>query len=273
MKKKVTYLKLNKLAPIILEHLFLFKKLSPVLFRILLIFERFFPTFILIILNNLLEGLRSEKKVIDYRIKVIRKNRLDYKIEIGIMLSRQQVSLLFDDLTNILVEGIQNIKLNKKSDDDDELDEMSKRFLLEILNATSKDLADSSFAKTISQLQDVDYAKSLLSIVEEASKKSECGLEKKQVIKGLIHVTWLQRMHSTIRSLLLGLVAAAISLPFLLFLGSLSIIHNILLFMPIFIIGLIITRLLDKQIVKVAKRIVNYLSRHKKLRKFLMNYI
>jgi hypothetical protein len=45
------------------------------------------------------------------------------------------------------------------------------------------------------------------------------------------------------------------------------------LFIPIFGSGLLITRLLDKQMIMAAKKTVNYLSKHKRLRNFLMNYV
>lgn len=155
--------------------------------------------------------------------------------------------------------------------DEKELDFIARKFLEEI-QVTSKDIADTSFAKTVSQLSDVDYAKSMVRIIKD---QTTCDSEwqKTQIIKGIIRTSWLQRIHSTIRSLLLGLVAAAILLPFLLFFGSLNMIQNILLFIPIFGSGLIITRLLDRQMIIAAKKLVNYLSKHKKLRNFLMNYV
>lgn len=153
-----------------------------------------------------------------------------------------------------------------------ELDEMAKGFLKEIQNATSEDLADTSFVKEVARLSDVDYARSMLRILDDANK-SVFEREKSDLIKGIIRTSWLQRIHSTIRSLLLGLVAATILLPVLLFVGSLDLIQNILLAIPIFGSGLIVTRLLDNQIIKAAKKTVRYLSKHKKLRKFLMNYV
>ena len=156
--------------------------------------------------------------------------------------------------------------------DDKDLEEMSIRFLHAIENATSKELASSSFAKTISELTNVDFAKNVLQILDNTSK-CECGLEKKEVIKGIIQLTWLQRIHSLVRSLLLGLIAAIILIPVLLIVGSLNIVQNVVLAIPIFISGLVVTRLLDEQIVNIAKKTVNYLSNHKKIRNFMMDYI
>lgn len=168
----------------------------------------------------------------------------------------EQKSIILDDAGNI---------------DEKELDFMAHKFLEEI-KVTSKDVADTSFAKTVSQLSDVDFAKSMMRIIKE---QTTCDSEwqKTQIVKGIIRTSWLQRIHSTIRSLLLGLVAAAVLLPILLFYGSLNMIQNMLLFIPIFGSGLVITRLLDKQMIRAAKKTVNYLSKHKRLRNFLMNYV
>lgn len=168
----------------------------------------------------------------------------------------EQKSIILDDAGNI---------------DEKELDFMARKFLEEI-KVTSKDVADTSFAKTVSQLSDVDFAKSMMRIIKE---QTTCDSEwqKTQIVKGIIRTSWLQRIHSTIRSLLLGLVAAAVLLPILLFYGSLNMIQNMLLFIPIFGSGLVITRLLDKQMIRAAKKTVNYLSKHKRLRNFLMNYV
>ena len=155
--------------------------------------------------------------------------------------------------------------------DEKELDFMARKFLEEI-KVTSREVANTSFAKTVSKLSDVDYAKSMIRIIKE---QTTCDSEwqKTQIIKGIIRTSWLQRIHSTIRSLILALVAAAILLPFLLWFGSLNMMQNIVLFIPIFASGLVITRLLDKQMILAAKKTVNYLSKHKKLRNILMNYV
>ena len=156
-------------------------------------------------------------------------------------------------------------------DEDERIDEIAQRILIEIQDSATLDSANSAFAKTVSQLSDVEYMKRMLKNVDDASRKSVCDLEKIGVIKGLILVTWLQRMYFTIRSLLLGLVAVAFLVPVLLMFGSLNILHNILLFFPIFVSGLVITRLLDNHIIKATKKTVRFLSKHKKLRNFVMD--
>jgi hypothetical protein len=158
--------------------------------------------------------------------------------------------------------GISGLSIEDELSDDPELDGLSKKFLEAIENATSEELESSSFARTISHLSNVDYARSMITILEDASKKSECELEKEEVIKALILITWLQRIHSTIRSLLLGLVAAAIVVPALLVFGSLSLLHNILLAAPILVSGIVVTRMLETHIISTSKKVVRYLSNY-----------
>jgi hypothetical protein len=169
--------------------------------------------------------------------------------------------------------GVSGLSIEDELSDDAELDDLSEKFLEAIENAAAEELDSISFARTIAHLSNVDYARSMITILEDASKKSECGLEKREVIKGLILITWLQRIHSTIRSLLLGLVAAVILVPALLVFGSLSLLHNILLAAPILVSGIVVTRLLETHIISTSKKVVRYLSYHKRLRNFVMKYV
>jgi len=156
-------------------------------------------------------------------------------------------------------------------DEDEKIEEIAHQILIEIEDVKTSESKNSAFAKSISQLADVEYVKRMLRNIEIAQTKQVCTLEKMDVIKGLILVTWLQRIHSTIRSLLLGIITTIVLTSFLLSLGSLSFVQNVIIAVPLFMGGLIITRLLDHQIIKVTKKTVKFLVTHKKLRKFVMN--
>ena len=159
---------------------------------------------------------------------------------------------------------------DKIEEEDKDIEEIAQKIMMEIEDSKSNS-KNSVFVQSISQLSDIDYVKRLLKNIELAHEKPVCTFEKLDVIKGLIIVTWMQRMYSTIRSLLLGVIAALILIPLLLSLGSLDFIQNVIIAVPIFVLGLTVTRLLDKQIVTTTKKVVKYLSNHKKLRKFIMN--
>jgi len=156
-------------------------------------------------------------------------------------------------------------------DEDEKIEEIAHQILNEIEGVTASESKNSPFTKSISQLSDVDYVKRMLKNIDLAHTKPVCTLEKIDMIKGLILVTWLQRLHSTIRSLLFGLVAGIVLIPLLLFFGSLNFVQNVIITIPIIIVELIITRLLDQQIIQVARKTVKFLAPRKKLRNFVMN--
>ncbi|HZK56258.1 MAG TPA: hypothetical protein VFC84_19045 [Desulfosporosinus sp.] len=156
-------------------------------------------------------------------------------------------------------------------DKDNRIEEIAQIILLELQEDTSSESTKSIFAKSISQLADVKFIKRMLNDVDSASKRGACDIEKKDVVKGLIFITWLQRLYSTIRSLLLAMVAACIFLPIILYFGSLTLVQNIIITIPIFITGLVVTRLLDAQIIITTKKTIKFLSRHKKLRNIVMD--
>jgi hypothetical protein len=155
--------------------------------------------------------------------------------------------------------------------EDKRIEEIAQRILLEFQEDTVSTTPNSTFAKTISQVVDVKYIKKMLNNVEIANRQNSCDIEKKEVLKGLILITWIQRLYSTIRSLLLAIIGAIIFLPIILFFGSLNLVQSILVTIPIFITGLIVTRFLDTQIIRATKKTIKYLSKHKRLRHFVMD--
>ena len=56
------------------------------------------------------------------------------------------------------------------------------------------------------------------------------------------------------------------------FFGQIGVVLAVFMGVLIFIVGLIVTRLFDTQIVKATKYIVRGLGHHKKIREFIMNY-
>jgi hypothetical protein len=56
------------------------------------------------------------------------------------------------------------------------------------------------------------------------------------------------------------------------FFGQIGVVLAVVMGVLIFIVGLIVTRLFDKQTVEVTKYIVRGLANHKKIREFIMNH-
>jgi ABC-type multidrug transport system fused ATPase/permease subunit len=161
---------------------------------------------------------------------------------------------------------------NKPSAIDDAIETIAQKIVNEVENASSKDISDVKYAKKILQLSDLRHTKQLLQEIESASSSSVCSIEKKAVIKALLLSTWLQRLYFIIRAALMSVIGAVITFFYVSFFGQIGVVLAIIMGVFIFIIGLIVTRLFDTQIVKATKYIVRSLGHHKKTREFIMNH-
>jgi len=164
-------------------------------------------------------------------------------------------------------------KIGKKlSMIDDDIAEISQRIMVELETASSKDLSEAKYAKKILQLSDLNYTKNLLHEIESVPSGAESVIEKRAVIKALLLSTWLQRLYFIIRAAIMSVLGGAVTFFYVSFFGEIGVVLAVVMGVLIFIVGLIVTRLFDNQIVKVTKYIVRRLGRHKKIREFIMNH-
>jgi VIT1/CCC1 family predicted Fe2+/Mn2+ transporter len=161
---------------------------------------------------------------------------------------------------------------DKKNPIDNDITEISERILLELETASSKDLSEAKYARKILQLSDLDYTKNLFHEIESVPSGPERVIEKRAVIQALLLSTWLQRLYFIIRSALMSILGAVVTFLYVWFFGVIGVVLAVVMGVLIFIIGLIVTRLFDTQIIKATKYIVRRLSYHKKIREFIMNH-
>jgi ABC-type multidrug transport system fused ATPase/permease subunit len=155
---------------------------------------------------------------------------------------------------------------------DNDIDEISQRIMVELETASSKDLSEANYAKKILQLSDLDYTKNLFHEIESVPSGAERVIEKRAVIKALLLSTWLQRLYFIIRAALMSVLGGVVTFFYVSFFGLIGVVLAVILGILIFIVGLIVTRLFDTQIVKATKYIVRRLAHHKKIREFIMNH-
>lgn len=155
---------------------------------------------------------------------------------------------------------------------DQEIDEISQKIMLEIEQKSSKELSESEVITKILHLTDVRHAKTLLQHSNEAPSPSERDVGKRAVIKALLLSVWLQRLYFVIRAFLMGILSAAVTFGFILFFGSLNLVLGVFLGVFSFVFSLVVSRLFDAQIVKAAKKIVGFLGKHRSLRNFVLNH-
>jgi hypothetical protein len=155
---------------------------------------------------------------------------------------------------------------------DGEVDEMAQEIMSKIEHASSKELAESDEMIKILHLTDVHHARTLLQHMDEAPTRSERDVGKKAVIKALLQSTWQQRLYFIIRSFIMGIIGSVVTFSFVLYFGSINFRLQIILGSFTFVFSLAMSRLLDVQIVRVTKQIVDFLGNHKNLRDFVLNH-
>ena len=153
-----------------------------------------------------------------------------------------------------------------------EIDEIAQKIIAEVEHAKSKDLAGSDEMIKILHLTNTRNAKALLEHAEEAPTKHERDIGKKAVVEALLVSTWHTRLYFIIRSFIMGVLSALLTLLFVLIFHSITLTLEIPLGIFSFIFSLAVSRLLDVQIVKATKTVTNYLSNHKSVRNFVLNH-
>jgi hypothetical protein len=155
---------------------------------------------------------------------------------------------------------------------DQEIDAIAQKIIVEVENAKSTDLANSTEMIKILHLTNTRNAKILLEHAQEASTKHERDIGKKAVVKALLVSTWHTRLYFIIRSFIMGVLSALLTLVFVLIFHSITLILEIPIGIFSFVFSLAVSRLFDVQIVKATKVLTDYLSNHKKLMDFVLNH-
>jgi len=155
---------------------------------------------------------------------------------------------------------------------DQKVDEIAQKIMTEIEGKSSKELEESDEMIRILHLTNVHHAKTLLQHMDEAPTKAERDVGKQAVIRALLVSTWHQRLYFIVRSFIMGILGALLTLTFVLIFGSINLLLEIPLGMFSFVFTLAASRLLDVQIVKATRMIVDFLGNHGSLRDFVLNH-
>ena len=156
--------------------------------------------------------------------------------------------------------------------DDQEIDVLTQKIMNEIENKSSKELAGSDEMIKILHLTNMNNAKILVQHVNEAPTNAERDLGKKALAKALLQSVWHQRLYFIVRSVIIGVLGALVTLVYLLLFHSLNLILEIPLGIFSFVFTLAVSRLFDVQIVKATRLIVDFLESHKSLMNFVLSH-
>ena len=146
-----------------------------------------------------------------------------------------------------------------------ELDEITQKIMDELEKG-------SDYTSKTLHLTNADDAKKLLDLMDKASTKSERESGKRALVQELVLTTWMQRVYFVVRSFIMGLISAGITVIFLLYFGSITLTLGLVLGIGGSVLPLVISRLFDNQIVKLTTKIVSFLNGHKSLKNFMINH-
>jgi Flp pilus assembly protein TadB len=104
----------------------------------------------------------------------------------------------------------------------------------------------------------------------EADAHSERERRTSMMMGVLVVSVRTQRLYFVIRSTIMGLMSAFITLVVVWYLGTIGVAQAVFLGISVFAVSLVVSRLFDRQIVRVSKRIVNFLDKRRRLRAFVL---
>ena len=113
----------------------------------------------------------------------------------------------------------------------------------------------------------------LTNLILEQIGEVEGEVRKGIVVRALLTFTWTQRLYFIIRSALMGIISAGVTIVIVLMLREVNALQVVIIGIFSFVATLVITRLFDLEISRGSKRIISMLSHHKRLRAAILNHL
>ena len=105
---------------------------------------------------------------------------------------------------------------------------------------------------------------------ESADVDSQFAKTRRAMTTVLVKSVQTQRLYFVVRSMLMSLIGAIIYFVVVLYFGTIDAVQAAFLGAFVFIVALIVSRLFDKQIVTVSKKITGFLNKYRKIRTFVL---
>jgi hypothetical protein len=107
-------------------------------------------------------------------------------------------------------------------------------------------------------------------VIDRVNANEEKEKIKKDITKAFVVSSWTQRIYFVVRSVIMTILGAIITLAVFWQLGTINLIEDFVLGISTYVICLALTRLLDTKIVNVSRNVLEYLRDHTKLRDFIV---
>jgi hypothetical protein len=138
----------------------------------------------------------------------------------------------------------------------------------QIVENVLKELED-EFSERISPTNTFDRV-STAGMLNQINIEDERQSIKKDIMKALLVSNQTQRIYFVVRSMIMTVLGAIITLAIFWRLGTINVIEDFVLGISTYAICLVLSRLFDKRIVNISKKIIVYLGEHAKLRDFII---
>jgi hypothetical protein len=119
----------------------------------------------------------------------------------------------------------------------------------------SKDIVDCACASTV---------------INQVNTRKEKEKIKKDIAKAFVVSSWTQRIYFVVRSAIMTILGAIITLAVFWQLGTINVTEDFILGISTYVICLGLSRLFDTKMVNISKNILEYLGEHTKLREFIV---
>jgi hypothetical protein len=128
---------------------------------------------------------------------------------------------------------------------------------------------EDEFSERIFRSNTVDEA-STVGVLDRKTVEAERESIKKNIAKALLVSNQTQRIYFVVRSMIMTILGAIITLAIFWQLGTINVMEDFALGISTYAICLVLSRLFDKRIVSLSKKIIAYLGGHTKLRDFIV---
>ena len=105
---------------------------------------------------------------------------------------------------------------------------------------------------------------------ESGDADSQFARTRRAMTTVLVESVHTQRLYFVVRSVLMSLIGALIYFIVVLYFGTIDAVQAAFLGVFVFIVALVVSRLFDRQIVKVLRKITNFLNKYRKIRTFVL---
>jgi hypothetical protein len=128
---------------------------------------------------------------------------------------------------------------------------------------------EDEFSERISPTNTVDRV-STNGTLNQINAEEERESIKKDIAKALLVSNQTQRIYFVVRSMMMTVLGAIITLAIFWQLGTINVIEDFVLGISTYAICLFVSRLFDKRIVDISKKMIVYLGEHTRLRDFII---